>query len=118
MVTAIVCGSRKYRNIKRVFQILDAAVIRLGVDFIVQGVADGADYLAWQWADNRGVRCGSYPAHWDEHGKKAGPMRNAKMLSESGAELVIAFPPGPGGGTLDMVGRAEVAGVRVIKVDW
>lgn len=115
MVTAIVCGGRDYRNKARVYQILDAAVERLGVDFIVQGVADGADYLAWQWADERGVKCGSYPAHWDEHGRKAGPIRNQAMLDEAGATIVIAF--GGGRGTNHMVDIARKAGLRVIKID-
>lgn len=114
--TAIVCGGRDYRNGGRVFQILDAAVDRLGVVFILQGVAEGADYLAWQWAQGRGVRCGSYPAHWKEDRKNAGPIRNGRMLSEGKPDMVIAFPGGKG--TADMVRQAEVAGVRIIKVDW
>src|SRR5262249_16770583 len=45
---------------------------------------------------------------WDELGKKAGPLRNQRMLDEGKPDLVVAFPGG--GGTKDMVRRAVQAG--------
>lgn len=116
MTRAIICGGRDYKNRARVFQILDAARDRLGLDFLIQGGADGADYLGWQWSDERGVRCGSFNADWKKHGKKAGPIRNARMIADGKPDFVIAFPGGFG--TMDMVQKAEQAGIRVIKVDW
>lgn len=41
-------------------------------------------------------------------------ISNGDMLAGYGANLVIAFPGG--NGTRDMVARAELAGVEVIKV--
>lgn len=110
-----VTGGRDYRNRARVYAILDAAVERLGMSFLMQGVADGADYLAWQWADERSFRCGSFPAHWDTDGKKAGPIRNQRMIDEGKPDIVIAFPGGRG--VADMINRAESAGIRVIRID-
>ena len=107
----IVCGGRDYRDRQAVFDALDRLHAKRGIDFLIQGVADGADYLAWQWANERGVPCGSYPAHWDEHGKRAGPIRNQKMIEEGKADGVVAFPGGAG--TADLVRRAEAAGITV-----
>jgi len=57
---------------------------------------------------------------WDELGKKAGPLRNQRMLDEGKPDLVVAFPGG--GGTKDMVRRAVKAGVAIHEVnradDW
>ena len=110
---AIVCGGRTYRDKARVYAVLDAARERLGIEAIVQGVADGADYLAWKWADECGFPCGNFPARWDEDGKKAGPLRNQRMLDKAKPFCVIAFPGGRG--TDDMCKRAEAAGVKVYR---
>jgi len=107
----IVCGGRNYRDRKSVFAALDRLHAERGIDFVIQGVADGADYLAWQWADERGIPCGSYPAHWDEHGKRAGSIRNQEMIDEGKPDGVVAFPGSKG--TADMVRRAEAAGLKV-----
>ena len=51
------------------------------------------------------------PHEWAKFGKRAGPMRNARMLAEFNPELVIAFPGGRG--TADMIARAKKARVSV-----
>lgn len=107
----IVCGGRNYYNRAVVFAALDKLHASRGVEFLIQGVGNGADYLAWQWAEARGVPCGSYPAYWDEHGKRAGPIRNQEMVDEGRPDGVVAFPGGKG--TADMVRRAEAAGLKV-----
>jgi len=57
---------------------------------------------------------------WDKIGKKAGPLRNQRMLDEGKPDLVVAFSGS--GGTKDMVRRAVKAGVSVHEVnradDW
>lgn len=126
MVKAIVCGGRDYRNRERLFQVMDAAVERLGVTAIAEGGQRsrdpetderyGADWLAKSWAIQRGLQCETFYAAWDLHGKAAGPIRNAEMLARSGATLCIAFPGGAG--TADMVRRAEAAGLEVKRIDW
>jgi hypothetical protein len=35
-----------------------------------------------------------YAANWGEHGKAAGPIRNAQMLAAEDVDLVVAFPRG------------------------
>lgn len=136
MSTILVCGGRSYclvpRHVEpglrskaedvasaerdRLVMILDAAVERLGMTRLVAGDATGADNFAISWAKARDVECKVYPADWDEHGPKAGPLRNRQMLEQELPSAVIAFPGSKG--TRDMVTQAERAGVRVIKVDW
>ncbi len=107
----IVCGGRNYYDRSAVFDALDRLNTKCGIDFLIQGAANGADYLAWQWANERGIPCGSYPAQWDEHGKRAGVIRNQKMIDQGKPDGVVAFPGGRG--TADMVQRAEAAGLKV-----
>lgn len=107
----IVCGGRDFRDRKAVFDALDRLHAKRGIGFLIQGCADGADYLAWQWGEARGVPVGSYPAEWDRYGKRAGAIRNQQMIDEGKPDGVVAFPGGRG--TADMVRRAEAAGLKV-----
>ncbi len=65
------------------------------------------------WARSRQHQAIARMADWTTHGRAAGPIRNARMLAEYHPDLVIAFPGGRG--TLDMVSKAERAGVAVIR---
>jgi hypothetical protein len=51
------------------------------------------------------------PAEWKKHGKRAGPLRNMRMLEEWKPDGVAAFPGGSG--TADMIAQARNAGVKV-----
>ena len=121
---AIVCGGRDYANADRVREVLDAAVVRLGLDTVIEGEAAGADALALEWAIQRpDISLIGVPADWDA-GKSAGPARNRLMLKillgHDGDKAVIAFPT-PGAenrGTEGMIRMAEEhKNVRVIRVD-
>ncbi len=114
MTRAIICGGRNFRDRTKVNRVLDAARDRLGLDCIIQGGADGADFYACEWAFDRDLGVCSYNADWKAHGKKAGPIRNARMLSEGNPDFVIAFPGGAG--TEDMCRQAEAAGVTVYRI--
>jgi hypothetical protein len=74
-----------------------------------------ADTLAVEWATNRGVPFDVYMADWESLGRKAGPIRNQRMLVEGKPDLVVAFPGG--NGTAGMVALARNAGVDVIMVN-
>jgi hypothetical protein len=118
---AIVCGGRRYgedneRERARVFYVLDQAVIRLKLQYIIQGASSGADFMAWQWAQGRNFPCGSFPADWTQYGKRAGYIRNQKMLDEAKPVCTIAFPGDAG--TRMMCLLSEKAGVPVYRIDW
>lgn len=111
----IVCGGRHYCDQERVFKELDTIHKHGGkpISMVIQGGAAGADRLGRFWAENRGVHCAAVHALWDAYGKAAGIFRNDAMLSLK-PDLVIAFPGGRG--TADMVGRAKLAGIKVIEI--
>lgn len=73
----------------------------------------GADYLAEQVAEDLGWEIEHYPADWDAHGRAAGPIRNAQMVSK-GADVCLAFPMTGSRGTIDCMRRAKVARIPVI----
>jgi len=61
------------------------------VVIIVHGACPrGADKTADVWARNHRLRVERHPADWDRHGKSAGFVRNAEMVS-LGADLCLAF---------------------------
>jgi hypothetical protein len=121
---AIVCGGRRFSDVPLIWRTLDEIDQTWGnpaLRCVIDGASDasngpyvGADYWAHQWALSRGRTTIRVPAKWDAYGRAAGPIRNGDMLAGHGANLVIAFPGG--NGTRDMIARAELAGVEVIKV--
>lgn len=134
MTTAIICGGRSYGIVPpdpydydraaaqarhergRLFVIMRSALERLDVVQFAMGDATGADALAARWCEDNGIPFRVYAADWQTHGHAAGPIRNKAMLEAEKPSCVIAFPGSKG--TRNMVGLAEKAGVRVIKVDW
>lgn len=111
----IVCGGRSYADVGTVFAVLDSMREQYGSLTIIQGGANGADLLARRWcAAQRSIRMINEPADWKTHGRAAGPIRNATMLSEHKPDLVIAFPGGRG--TEDMKRQARTAGIEVVEV--
>jgi hypothetical protein len=110
----LVCGGRDYTNRARLCSCLDAIQSERGSFHIIQGGADGADALAREWAGSRCEPCTTYRANWSELGRKAGPVRNQRMLDEGRPDLVVVFPGGRG--TADMLRRAQLAGVEIMIV--
>lgn len=108
----IVCGGRDYRDQSHVVEVLDNLSALGKITTIVQGGANGADLYAELWAESRDIPFETWPADWRQEGRRAGPLRNQRMLN-AGACLVVAFPGGRG--TADMVRRARKAGVPVIE---
>jgi hypothetical protein len=138
MCRVIVCGGRTFGSItyqsgdgspmpkeliaarmaEREFQFkkLDELHAEHGFTFLAEGGAKGADTTAFWWRKRRGIDGHTWNADWKQHGKSAGSIRNQLMLYESKAELVIAFPGGPG--TADMVKKAKMSNVPVIEVTY
>lgn len=110
-IRVLVCGGRTYENWREVRGQLEALK---PIACIIRGGAPGADRLAGKYADIAGIPQIVFPANWSQ-GKKAGPMRNAFMLTEGKPDIVIAFPGGRG--TADMVARAKAAGVMVLDLE-
>jgi len=107
----LVCGGRSFNDADLLDEVLMSVYRSSGDLVVIQGGACGADFLAAQWAQARGVPVMSYPAEWHRYGRRAGPVRNQRMLDEGQPDLVLAFPGGRG--TADMVARAKKAGTPI-----
>jgi hypothetical protein len=114
----LVTGGRSYQDRAKVYSILDRALAAGRVGLIIHGAAQGADTLAWDWAEERNVDCLPIPAKWRRFdgttNRGAGPIRNGLMLRLLKPDLILAFPGG--NGTADMKKQARAAGVRMVEV--
>jgi hypothetical protein len=73
---------------------------------VIHGGAEGADRLAGQAAELRGLHTAVLYPLWKRYGKRAGHLRNAAMLRLE-PDLVLAFSLGTDGtqGTIDAARR-------------
>lgn len=119
----LVCGGRDFADTAKVFTTLDQiAFAEPGANWptitqIIHGGARGADTLAGAWAKAWGIPCREFAItseEWDQHGKRAGYLRNKRMLDEGKPHLVVALSGGRG--TAMMVKLSRDAGVKVIEV--
>ena len=86
---------------------------------MVHGGARGADALSDVWATDRKITDEGgvvrvYAADWNTHGRKAGPIRNKKMLTESHPHVIVACSGGNGTAHMMKIGRD--AGIPVYEV--
>ena len=97
----LVFGGRDWKNRKATYAILDQLDDEFHFTTCIDGMAPGADELAFDWALSRGVNTEKYAADW-------------AMSNEGLPDLAVAFPGGTG--TADMTARCEAVGVLVKKV--
>jgi hypothetical protein len=79
---------------------------------IIHGGAEGTDRAASDFASSHFCQERVFLADWNLYGKRAGYIRNQRMLDEGEPDLVVAFPGGKG--TPMMKRLALKAGVKVI----
>lgn len=109
----LVCGSRYYED----YAHLRTVLMGEQISEIIEGGARGADRLARRYGEESGIHVRTFPALWDVYGKRAGPIRNAQMLSEGCPDRVIAFRSPNSRGTQNMIDQATKAGVPVHVVE-
>ena len=110
----LVCGGREFTDDQMLSERLNDLHGEREITLVIAGGARGADTLAAEWATAQGIPCEVYLADWEGLGRKAGPIRNQRMLDEGEPDLVVAFPGGRG--TADMVRRARSAGLEVLEI--
>ena len=105
----IIAGSRDITDYKQV----EAAYLSSNIPIteIVSGGARGVDALGEQVAKNFGIPIKVFPADWDKHGKRAGPLRNIQMAEY--ADGLIAIWDGKSIGTKHMIDQANKQGLVV-----
>ena len=74
--------------------------------------------LADEVAKDRGLRTELHPAEWMKYGKKAGYLRNKKMV-DLGADFTIAFWDGKSNGTHNTLELSREASIpcRIVPFD-
>lgn len=113
----LVTGSRELKDYQAVYTALDEIYTKHYPLIVIHGAARGADLYADTWATHRsGVTVVRVPADWENDGRAAGPIRNARML-ELNPDIVVAFfkDGAKNYGTSHMVKLAHEAGIQVIR---
>lgn len=115
MKRPIICGGRDFHNRMVVWESLNRIYESHGpFEIIIHGAASGADTEAMFWGVKRGLKHMPFIANWELYGKRAGPVRNEKMIVDGRADGVIAFPGGKG--TANMIKLADKYKLPVIIV--
>jgi len=108
----LVCGGRYFADEVFLRAQMNAAIGQRRNVVVIHGDAPGADRLADKIAREAGVPIVRFRAGWSL-GRRAGPIRNQRMIDEGRPDLVLAMPGGDG--TADMVRRALAAGIPTIQ---
>lgn len=115
----IVTGSRTWTDKETVYGALDliadAARTEGRTLVVAHGTADGADTIADMWVRHRQrdgwpVQVERNPADWRTYGKRAGMVRNQRMVAK-GADACLAFVLDSSAGATHCAETAEVAGI-------
>ena len=83
---------------------------------IISGTARGPDQLGEKWAGLRGFPVLRMPADWSKHGKKAGYIRNQKMVRT--ADAVVVFWDGESRGTRHTMNIAKEMDKPLYTLCW
>lgn len=115
MTTILICGDREWADMITMRQIINSFPPDT---VIVEGEARGADKMARQLAENRGLIVLKFPADWKRYGRAAGPVRNREMLTKGKPDRVIAFHKDitRSKGTLDMMRVAHKSKIPVTLI--
>lgn len=101
----IIAGGRDFNDFELLSNTVDDLFHnRLPISTIISGTAKGADTLGAEYAKKNGIYLKEYYPDWQQHGKKAGILRNITMADN--AELLLAFWNGESKGTNHMINIA------------
>lgn len=86
---------------------------------IINGGCTGVDMLATNACNKLKVPVKIYMAEWRRCGKKAGPIRNTRMIVEELPDLIIAIHPDiqNSKGTKNMINQAIQSNIQVLLYD-
>lgn len=104
----LVAGAREFNCYLSFKSVMTAVEREIGIPTkIISGGATGVDTMAKTYALEKSIAFEEYPADWKQYGKKAGPLRNSKMIKL--ADVVVALPSPNSIGTYDTIRKAERA---------
>jgi len=118
----LICGSRGWKDPTPISALIagyDVLAEGKGEKLIIiHGDAPGADRLAKRLGKQWGARVIDEPAQWEKYGKRAGFIRNQKMIDDYQPDAIWAFRSyGKSNGTDDMITRGEAAGIPTFVVN-
>lgn len=117
MTRILVCGSRGWKQINPIETVIAGHLAKGHLTLIHGACPDGADAIADVLGKKLGAKVVPVEANWERFGKRAGMIRNQKMLDEQRPDVVYAFRAhGKSAGTDDMIERALKAGVTTYVV--
>lgn len=86
---------------------------------VIHGNAAGADMLAMQVCREEAIPYRGFDPDWNTYGKSAGIIRNQAMVLQKPDQVLAFYKKNtPTRGTLDMIRRANEAGVPVRIVEY
>ena len=100
-----IVGCRDYNNREEFTSLMDTFFKNQNITEIVSGGASGADRMAKDYAQERGLAYKEFPADWNQYGKAAGPIRNKEIVDYS--DKVVAFWDLESRGTKSTIGIAK-----------
>jgi len=108
-----VVGSREFKDKNFIWNRLSERMIMpdTGGFTVVSGGARGVDTYAENFAKEHNIPTIIFPAQWRKYGKKAGYLRNEKIVAE--ADTIVAFWDGKSKGTKHSIDLAIKAGKPV-----
>ncbi len=119
-VRIAVVGGRNIEDFSFVLEKFEEVLFKEGLCkhqvSIVSGGARGVDSIAKRIAIYYGIPFQEFRAKWEKYGKRAGPIRNRKIVENS--DIVIAIPSPDSKGTWDTVKKAEKKGLRVYVFEY
>jgi len=115
MTVVLVCGGRDFNDEDYMNSRLEKLFKAREPDLLVHGNAEGADKFSGEFALSKECNVMVVPAKWKQHGRSAGPIRNAEMLALQRVDLVVAFPGGTG--TKSMMTLAEKENIKVVNLE-
>ena len=113
----IIAGGRDFTDYDLLVRSMEDFINEHGLpSFIISGCARGADTLGERFAKDVGIEVIRYPADWEKHGKRAGPLRNIEMANN--AESLVAFHDKNSKGTAHMISEAQKRSLIVKVVNY
>ena len=113
-ILAIV-GSRNYTNYDYFKSVVIETTKNLRIKSIISGGATGVDNLAEKYSLEYKIPITIYKPEWEIYGKKAGPIRNTKIVDD--ATHLLAFPAKDSVGTLDTINKATKKNIPIITIN-
>lgn len=111
----LACGSRDWDQWGVIEYVLSTLHFQRRISKLIHGACRGADRMAGELARRLAIEVQEYPADWKKFGKRAGPIRNRRMLTDGRPNLILAFHDSltHSKGTRDMVESAMESSIEV-----